>query len=177
MLDAWGLTYGSHQWSVTVQGLGNDKTKASLQPDKQYITASIYKLFFTYTLFQKYSLDNLSSVQITPEGRSTTDLKSCLELAIKRSDNPCAEAIGDKLGWGATTTALKKLGMNSTNLNDPTGLKTTAADTALFLQKMNNGQLMGDDQRDYILGLMQQQVEREGIPAGCSDCTVADKTV
>jgi hypothetical protein len=175
VLNSWAATHGSQQWSVVVQGLGGDKTQAAINPVAKYDPASVFKLYFTYTLFQSYSLDSLSSNSVTVDGRGTQSMKDCLDLMIKNSDNPCGVAMGNKLGWGKTTKALKSLGILNTDLNNPNGLSTTAADVNIFLQKLNAGQVMPPEDQQYLLNLMQVQRYRAGIPAGCPNCVVADK--
>jgi hypothetical protein len=175
VLNSWNASHASQKWSVVVQGIGTDQTKAALNPNNSYNTASVYKLFMMYPLFKSYSLDSLATASVNVEGRGSTSLKNCVELAIKNSDNPCGEAMGYKLGWGRATTLLKQLGMTGTNLNS-SNLTTTAADANLYLQRLYAGQLMSPDEQQYLLGLMQQQKYRGGIPAGCSGCIVDDKT-
>lgn len=174
VLNAWSKSY-SGKWSVVVQGLGPDQTKATLNPDTSYNTASIYKLFMMYPLFKTYDLSSLSSASVTVSGKGNMNLKTCVQLAIVNSDNPCGEAIGNKVGWGRATTLLRNLGMAQTNLNSADGITTTAADSALFLQKLYSGQLMAADEQQYLMELMEKQVYRSGIPAGCAGCVVADK--
>jgi beta-lactamase class A len=176
VLDAWAKSHSSQQWSVIVQGLGNDTSKAAISAGSSFNTASIYKLFLMYPLFQAYSSDSLSSTYVTVDGRGSVSLKNCVELMIKNSDNPCGEAVGRKLGWAKANKMLKILGLKSTNLNNPNGITTTSADTALFLEKLYSGQVLTDENQQYVLGLMQQQRYRSGIPAGCPSCTVSDKT-
>jgi hypothetical protein len=175
VLDSWAAGHSSQKWSVVVQGLGDDKTNASLNPSTVFGTASVYKLYFMYPLFQSYTLDSIGTTTLSIDGRPPTSMQACVELALKVSDNPCGEAIGYKVGWGKATTALRKIGMASTNLNSNSGPTSTAADTNLFLQQFYNGQLTTPEQRQYVMGLMQQQKYRSGIPAGCPGCTVADK--
>jgi hypothetical protein len=176
VLDSWAKSHSTQQWSVVVQGLGTDSSSASVLGNSSFNTASMYKLFMMYPLFQSYSLSSLSSSYVNVDGRGSVSLKSCVELMIKNSDNPCGEAVGKRLGWARATTMLKKLGLKSTNLNIPNGTVTSAADTALFLQKLYNGQLMNSEDQQYLLSLMQQQRYRSGIPAGCAGCIVSDKT-
>jgi hypothetical protein len=176
VLNSWIASHSSQKWSVVVQGLGSDPTKASVNPANSYNTASVYKLFLMYPLFKAYDLNSLAGATVTVDGRGVTNLKTCVELAIKNSDNPCGEAIGRRLGWGKSTTLLRQLGMSKTDLNTPNAISTTAADTNLFLQKLNAGQLMSPDEQQYLLALLQQQKYRSGIPAGCPSCIVSDKT-
>jgi beta-lactamase class A len=175
VLDSWKAAHSSQQWGVVLQGLGADKTNASVNPNAQFNMASVYKLYLMYPLFKTYSLESLATTKISVSGRGSTNLKACVELMIINSDNPCGEAVGYRLGWGKSATLLKQLGLKGTNLNSQT-LASTAADAALFLQKFNDGQLMPAPEQQYITSLMQQQKYRGGIPAGCPGCIVADKT-
>jgi hypothetical protein len=176
VLNAWKAARPSQQWGVVVQGTGDDKTSASINPAASYNMASVYKLYMMYPLFKNYNLTTLANSSITVSGRGPTNLKTCVELMIKNSDNPCGEAVGSRMGWSKTNNLLRQLGMQNTNLNNPSGISTSAADAALFLQKFNSGQLMDAGEQQYITSLMQQQRFRGGIPAGCADCVVADKT-
>jgi hypothetical protein len=176
VLDAWAKSHSSQQWSVVVQGLRADPSNASILANSPFNTASVYKLFLMYPLFQSYSLDSLSNNFVTVDGRGSVSLKNCVELMIKNSDNPCGEAVGKRLGWAKANKMLKNLGLKSTNLNNPNGISTTAGDTALFLEKLYAGQVLTAENQQYVLGLMQQQRYRSGIPAGCPGCTVSDKT-
>jgi hypothetical protein len=176
ILDAWAGSHLSQKWSVVVQGLGSDKTQASINGAVKYDPASVFKLYFTYTLFQRNSLDSLANNFVNVDGRGSVNMKGCLDLMIKNSDNPCGVAMGNRLGWGKTTKALKNLGILNTDLNNPSGLTTTAADVNTFLQKLSVGQLMPQEDQQYLLNLMQQQRYRSGIPAGCNGCVIADKT-
>jgi hypothetical protein len=176
ILDSWAKNHSSQQWSVVVKGLGADTSNASIIANNSFNTASIYKLFLMYPLFQSYTLDSLSSSYINVDGRGSVSLKNCVELMIKNSDNPCGEAVGRRLGWARATTLLRNLGLKSTNLNNPSGITTTAADTALFLEKLYGGKALNTQNQQYVLSLMQQQKYRSGIPAGCPGCIVSDKT-
>jgi beta-lactamase class A len=176
LLNEWSQAHSSQRWSVSVSGLGDDSSSASLNPNTAFPTASIFKLFLTYQLFKTYSMADLDKVNLSVKDRGTQSLKTCVELMLRVSDNACGEAIGNKLGWNKTTRQLKALGLPSTNLNNPSGPASTAADAALFLQKLYAGQLFDSSAQQYVMSLLQQQKFRGGIPAGCASCTVANKT-
>jgi hypothetical protein len=175
VLNSWAASHSSQQWSVAMQGLAEDKTQASINLGTKYDPASVFKLYFTYTLFQNYSLATLPNNFVKVDGRGTVSMKDCLDLMIKNSDNPCGVAMGNKLGWGKTTKALKGIGILNTDLNSVNGLSTTAGDVNLFLQKLASGKLIQPDAQQYLLSIMQVQKYRSGIPAGCNGCIVADK--
>jgi hypothetical protein len=175
VLNSWAASHKSQQWSVVVQGLENDKTLANLNQNTQYDPASVFKLYFTYPLLQQYSMNYLSKHYVSVSGRGQQSMKECLELMIENSDNPCGIAIGDRMGWGKTTKLINDMGMPSTNLNKPNGMSTSAADINFFLQKLSSKELLPADSRQYLMELMQKQKYRDGIPAGCAGCKVADK--
>jgi hypothetical protein len=176
LLDQWQSSHPTQQWSAAVQGLSDPNLSAKLSADRKYDPASIYKLYLTYQLFQKYNLDSLDGASLQVDGRGSQSFKTCLDQIIKVSDNPCGEAMGYSLGWGKAETSLKQLGMNNTDINNSKGITTTAGDAALFLQKLYAGQLFDSATQQYLIGLMRSQIYRAGIPAGCSGCQVADKT-
>jgi hypothetical protein len=175
VLDSWVASHQDHTWAVVVKGLDADNRSAAVSADTSYKTASLYKLLLTYSLFKKYPLNSLAANSVSTDGRGVMDMKSCLDLMIKVSDNPCGIGMAEKIGWTQATKDLKALGLNHTKLNDPDLPDTTAGDVALYLQKLYASQLMSNDEYQYLTGLMQQQKFRSGIPAGCGDCTVADK--
>lgn len=177
VLDSWAASHPDHVWSVAIQGLGPDKRVAAVNADKKQTSASIFKLLLLYPLFQKYSIDYLASNYVSVAGKSPISLKQCVELMIVKSDNDCGVVIGGSAtGWSNASKAVKQIGLSGTNLNDPNGATTTATDTTLYLQKLYANELFNSDTTNYVLGLMKQQVYRGGIPAGCGDCIVADKT-
>jgi len=176
VLESWASSHPQHKWSVVVAGLDNDSRKASINSNDKYTAASIYKLMLSYSLFSKYSPEMLANTSVNIGDGGRTDLKSCFELMISVSDNPCGIATGNLLGWTRVNTDLKKLGLLDTDFRGYSGPVTTAGDTALFLAKMHAGELFDTKTRDYVLSLMQQQKLRSGIPTGCGSCSVADKT-
>jgi len=176
ILQNWAATHPTHKWSVVVKGLGADARFANLNAEQTYRSASLYKLFLTYPLFQLHSLESLSNFSVSPEGRSATSLKNCVDTMLRRSDNPCGIAIGDYIGWSRADNLLQQAGFVHTQLNNANGPQSTAADTADILKNLDSGGLYGDDQRQFILEILKNQTLRGGIPAGCSGCVVADKT-
>jgi hypothetical protein len=42
VLDSWKTAHAAQQWGVAVQGLGEDKTSASINADTSFNTASVY---------------------------------------------------------------------------------------------------------------------------------------
>jgi beta-lactamase class A len=91
---------------------------------------------------------------------------------IRVSNNPCAKAFGDRIGWQNIESQMHGLGLSSTELSP--SLYTTASDLALFLYKLENGSLLSASDKGRLIDLMKVQVYRAGIPKG-TGLTVADK--
>jgi beta-lactamase class A len=159
-----GKNYG-----VAVIELSGKRRSANANGDKVYLAASTYKLFVAYAVFQLVDAGELH----WNDSISGLTADVCLEKMIVNSDNPCATAFGEKIGWARIQTMMRDLGLGSTSL--AAGAKYTAAnDLALYLQKLGNGTLLPDAHRDVLLGYMKRQIYRKGIPAG-TGVTVADK--
>jgi len=175
LLSSFATTHPANHWSIQIEGLGTDERSASYNATAKYDSASIFKLLLMYPLMQKTPISQWSSTQIDIKN-ATESLSDCVTAMLKVSDNACGEAVGDYVGWSYADTELKSIGLASTTLNDPSGPTTTAADTAYYLQGLYNGKWFDGATRNYILNILSAQTIRSGIPAGCSGCSVADKT-
>lgn len=161
-------------WSVSVQGLGTDLVSANYNSGQTYNSASIYKLLLTYPLSQKLPYSQWATTKLKV-GSRTLSVQDCVSAMLKVSDNNCAVAVGNYVGWGWADTQLKSIGLTSTVLNRANGPVTTAADTTKYLSQLYSGNLFDSDSRQFILDALSKQIYRSGIPAGCPQCDVADK--
>lgn len=144
--------------SIAVMELGGRSGNAG--GDKQYVAASTYKLFVSYALFKEIEAGRMGWGD--PINGNT--VQGCFEIMIVRSDNPCAKAFGDKIGWQNVENQMRALGLSQTELSP--SLYTTAKDLALFLYKFENGTLVSASDRARLLDAMKRQIYRSGIPAG-----------
>lgn len=144
---------------------------ASYNPDQQFTSASIYKIYVAYAVYSQVAAGSIVLHQPTSVGMSVAD---CLERMITWSDNVCGQALGDLVGWQANNTLLQSKGINSTNLQLGNEL-TTANDAATFLMQLANNNLMRTDLNTALVQLMTRQIYRQGIPSGSPGSTVADK--
>jgi beta-lactamase class A len=46
---------------------------------------------------------------------------------------------------------------------------------ALYMKKLERGELLQGESRDFLLGLLKRQIWRYGIPTGIPNVTIADK--
>ena len=178
VIDQWTAQHGSG-YRIAVQTTGWRGVSASYQANVSTVTASTYKLFVAYAAYYQMETGKLSPDQRLSGGQM---VETCLERAIVQSDNDCAVAVADKIGWSAIDQLVTKVGLTHTHLNNYnmygtfTGDKqTTAADLALLLQKLQAGTLLNKTHTATLLGYMKRQVYRDGIPAGSNGATVADK--
>ena len=156
--------------AIAITELDGQRRNVSANGDKQYHPASTYKLFVAYGVIKRIEANQWKwNDQV-----NGTSVDECLTRMIVNSDNACAEAFAEKIGgWGVVQVDVKATGATGTNLNlgEPVG---TVKDQVVFLAKLQNNQLMKQENRDKLLALMKRQQYRAGIPAGVK-FEVADK--
>jgi beta-lactamase class A len=171
LLDNWVKANPGVKWGISIAELGGKDRSASYDAGASFMPASIYKLYVSYTAQTEIAAGTLDPGASTATGQSVA---TCLDIMIINSDNPCAHAIADMVGWDTVTANAHAAGFTSTNLSADS-LSSTPGDTTLFLEKLANGSLMDGTQTAALLSRMEQQIYREGLPAGSSGATVADK--
>lgn len=80
--------------------------------------------------------------------------------------------MGTRIDWANLNNQLKAIGLTCTNIS--TAWYSCANDEALFLQKLETGQLLTGGAKARLLDAMKRQVFRSGIPKG-TGVVVADK--
>ncbi|MEO7364199.1 MAG: serine hydrolase [Candidatus Saccharimonadales bacterium] len=158
-------------WSVDIYDLDNHVNLYQRNADQPMITASLYKLYAAYGLAQKLPFGQWGDVKVGGK-----DVRTCVDLMIRVSDNPCGDAIGGYVGWKYIDNQIHAAGFTGTNLNDGGGPTTTAADTTRLMTALTEGRLFDADTTAFLLSSLSRQSYRSGIPAGCSDCTLFNKT-
>lgn len=169
-VDAWADKQ-SGRASVVIYDLANGKTVASLDPDRQYFTASLYKLYVAYVGYQK--IDDGAYNADEPYLGSYTRAE-CLDKMIRESYSPCGEKWWNELGKQAVTAKMRGYGLKNTSL---TGLYTSAGDAAAILRLLYKGTDLTRSSRAAYLDSMKDQpaLYRRGLPSGFSNSTVYDK--
>lgn len=171
IIDNFAKTHpGSYK--VAAVELGGESRSAFYQADETIVTASTYKMFTAYIALQKIEQGKLR--MDSPTGIGTVDY--CMQRMILVSDNDCAVAVSETIGWSEMHKIARAAGFSRTSLTSSTGnLYSTARDETKLLAKLNSGELLNADHAKYLLDLMKRQVYRTGIPAGSSGAIVADK--
>ena len=151
---------------------GQGVSNVDYNGDLQFTSASTYKLLVAYAMI--YDVETGRRNWSSPINGTTWE--NCLDRMIVDSDNTCPETYLAVNGHGSLTEIAHSLGLSDSTSFAVDDMRITANDLALFLQKLYQGELMSEENRDKLLSLMQQQRYREGIPTGIADQgVVADK--
>ena len=168
LIDEWVITH-SGVYGVSFRYLSGG-INADTNGNRQFTSASIYKLYVADVVYNKVQAGELSIDTATSTGASVA---VCIDAMIVRSDNDCAIALGNMIGWNANVSFLRSQGFGSTNLISG-GFLTTASDTADLLVKLQNGTLVPTSSASSLISMMSRQIYRAGIPSG-SIGSVANK--
>lgn len=174
VLDAWAAQHPRQEWGIAVKSIAGKEFQAQIHSDVQFRSASLYKLFLVQSLFSKYTPVQQQSTSIKV-GESTRTLAACVDVMLRLSDNPCGEAVAGKLGWTKVSRELRAAGYTKTDFSKPDAIVTSAGDTARYLEQLH-GTMLDEASKAVVMSSLQKQRWNQGIPAGCSGCTVANKT-
>lgn len=150
-------------WGIMLKDFSGT-ISASINPSRQFTSASVYKLYIAYVVYAK--VDNGEFGMGSPTSNGNT-VAGCLDIMIVRSDNACAHALGDMIGWSANDGMLHAKGFGLTSITQGNQL-TTAQDTTAFLMQLQGGSLVSAGNRDALLYKMGHNIYRYAIPAGSS---------
>ncbi len=151
-------------FGVSMIELDGKKRRASYNGDKQFVTASTYKLFVAYSLMK----------QIDAGKRDWGSNEACFNKMISLSDNACAESFLNSLGLSTVTKDIQAVGLKNSTFMKSGGPYTTASDLTLMLGMIATGQNFSSTNQQRLIAAMKGNVYRKGIPAGVNG-TVADK--
>lgn len=159
----------NQQWSVYVQDINSNRS-ASINADATYEPASFYKLFLLAPLESKFPADKWST---RIQGKS---LKTCIDLMLRLSDNACGQAIGSLINWSYADSFNESIGFKKTQFSDGKGGSTTPREVGELFASLRKGEILSDKARRQIFDSLYAQKYASGIPAGCTECRVANKT-
>lgn len=152
-------TYG-----VALTELSGQYRRATYNGDTSFTTASTYKLFIAYSTLKRIESGEWKWTDQVQGGR---DLTKCFDDMIVVSDNECAHALLDKIGYRPLTNEAKAIGAVNTSFLGSDGIKTTAEDLALLLAELQTGQILQQQaNRDILINAMKRNIYRQGIPKG-----------
>lgn len=151
-------------FGISMIELNGKKRRANYNGDKQFVTASTYKLFVAYSLMK----------QIDAGKRDWGSNEACFNKMISYSDNPCSENFLNSLGLGNVTKDIQAIGLKNSTFMKSGGPFTTANDLTLLLGMIATGQNFSNVNQQRLIAAMKANVYRKGVPAGANG-TVADK--
>lgn len=159
-------------FGVAFAELGGRGLSAAHNGDRQFVTASTYKLFVAFSTIKRVEAGQMKWDDANVAGGR--NLSTCFDDMIVKSDNPCAEALIKKIGGKALNEDIRSLGLVKTAFRADNNV-TTANDLAKYLTQLERGSMpIKSENRDRLLGAMKRNVYRQGVPAGASG-PVADK--
>jgi beta-lactamase class A len=174
VLDRWNAEHPGQKWAVVAKSISGPTFEAKVNADREFESASIYKLFLTLPLFTQIPVEQQPNINLSINGGQKS-IANCVDLMLRLSNNECGESIGYYVNWSKADRALKQNGFSHTVFAQKSGLKTSAGDTATFLEKLNSD-MFTRTAKETIMKSLYQQRWRDGIPAGCPGCVVANKT-
>lgn len=171
-------------YAVVVKNLKTGEM-ATLHDSRKYETASLYKLWIMATVYEQIDSGKLSKdkelvadierlnkiFNIASESAEFHDGKlkfttqSALTQMITISHNYAALLLSDTVKLASTRAFLKKHGFADSALGTRTTLPvSTAADIALFLEKLYNGELASAESTEEMIDLLKKQKLNHKIP-------------
>lgn len=146
-LNAWVASHsGSYQ--IAIQELNGRGRAASYNVSQQTVMASTYKLFLAYAAYHQAEIGALNLNASLTGGKT---IAQCMEVMIVNSDNPCAVALGKKIGWAKVDQIIAAAGFKNVKLNnyDSSGNMVgdklvNANELARFLSQLSAGSLMNN---------------------------------
>ena len=173
LLNSFVSSHTGGPYDIVVQDL-HSGAGAGIDPDRSFLSASLYKLFVADQIYHMIDTGNLSYGAAAGGGTNNT-IRGCLDLMITISDNTCGQALGRILDWGAQNPALAAQGFGETDLTTPQ--QTSARDVALLFEKLYNGTLDSAASNAAFLTLLKNQEINDRLPQGLPPGTViAHKT-
>lgn len=169
-VDQWLNRHSKSDWGVSVRSIKGANISAGSGPHQKIPLASVYKLFLLQPLM--LSVPSSSWQTTTLNTRSYAD---CIDAMLRLSDNPCAETIGNKIGWSKSEKYLRSTGYIQTTFTDRGRASGTAAETSQLLQNIYEGQGFDQTAQDLVLKSMSTPKKKEAIRLACPSCTVYNK--
>ena len=164
----WSNKYKGNA-SVYITDTKTGEVLANSDEDRQFFTASIYKMYVAYLGLQDVDA-GLKKLEDPFMGNYTR--KQCLYLMIQESNSSCAERMMGEITRATMDVRLAALGTTHTNI---VSLKTTAKDSAVIARKIALGEGLSTESAAFLQGAMRDQKFRGGLPAGFDRAEVQDK--
>ncbi len=176
VIDNWSRTTGGSK-SVLVYDLDRDEMVGEYNSDEAYLTASLYKLFVVYEGYRR-----VQSGEWQPDekvGYTGYNILECLDLSIRESYSPCAEALWDRIGVAKLDSVIK----NDFHIKDSviSDYVTNPRDILAIMKKYYTHEEIKDEflvaqMKDSFLNQPTTTYNwRQGLPSGFTKAKVYNK--
>ncbi len=157
-------------FSIDVRSL-NGRIEANSNPYRLFPSVGIYRIYISHMIYGRINGKSLSGQTMTSAGYN---VDVCLDKMMRESHDPCTEALGTLVGWGAADQLLTTQGFETTTLAQGAGL-TSANDATDWLTKLLASNITTGAQASTLTNMLSKSSIRSGIPAGSRGMNVANK--
>lgn len=176
VVDDWANSTSGDK-SIAIFDLDRNELLASYNIDKQFDTASLYKLFVVYEGYRRVQSGEWSGDD--PAGQMNKTILQCLDLAIRESNSTCAEAIWGMIG----RKELDKIVHDEFKIThtDISALTSNANDITSIMKMFYQHKQITDDKlveqlKDSFLNQPATEYDwRQGLPSGFEKANVYNK--
>ena len=177
IVDTFNSAYGTKIGAVVID-LSNGAT-ATANADQQFVSASIYKLFVAYGIYQKIDSNLISLNKTIISNGNYRTVNECLDLMITISDNDCGYSLGKLYNWSDLDAMLLLNEYYNTQINNydiygnlTVDKQTTANDVALLLKRLYKGELLSETSTNDFLTYLKADKINDRLPSGLPKDTV-----
>lgn len=176
VVDKWAKSVSGNR-SVIIYDLDLDELVGVYNPDESYGTASLYKLFVVYEGYKR--LESGEWQADAPVGYTKHSVLECLDLAIRESYSPCAEALWAMIGRDKMDKIVKDdFKIMDTSISD---LSSNPNDILKMMQIFYHHDDITDEKlidtmKDSFLNQPKTEYDwRQGLPKGFTRANVYNK--
>ena len=186
------LIDGSQEsYGIYVKNLA-DGTGASINRDRVFHAASLFKLYVMWEAFRQEAMGSISfddTMEVTPYYKSwelgtnavevgdLVTVDEALRLMMSISDTPSAVLLQDTLGASDINDALEELDIHNSGLFYPGNPLATARDVGVLLETIVRGGILPEASHEGMVELLMSARTDNGLRAGVpAEIRVAHKT-
>ena len=166
-------------FAIVIKNL-SDGMGMVLEPDRDFYAASLYKTWVMLEAFNQqqallldWAEQYIVSDHYVTYGLNLGELQECdvvtlqsaLERMMGRTDNVAANLLLDRVGAGNINRALRNLGLELSGFYTVGTMPTTAAETALLLEAIYEGDAVNDVASVGMLEILKKERIADRIPA------------
>lgn len=164
VLDSWNSKQTA-SYSFVVYDTQSKSVIGQNNPDDVIFAASLYKIYVAYLSLLDFQTGVQSPDEILIAGQTK---KQCVDKMIRSSDSPCGEAMMAEIGQLTLNQRVSDMGMKGTTFN---GIQTSAGDSALILQYINDEKDLNEENTAFLLDSMRTQEAKfkRGLQTGAPE--------